>query len=199
MEDALREAQQSADHVSGSGEPQEGATEKPPETVEGAETEAVALDQENEIPSADCVEDILRAIEAGKIPIQYNPGKDRTPFAEYSCRGRLITIVLIRRKGDYFTLLKAEEPTKNTPGAPEVLRSTAEKMSYDRTHSCAFERKVGDASIKIQLGEKGVYLVCRRPHKLAAEELAQTVKHLHRNLNRLFAALESWDSGDEDE
>jgi uncharacterized protein (DUF362 family) len=111
----------------------------------------------------------------------------------------LITILLLQKKGNYFVLVEADQPTRETSGAPEVLRRMAEDMSYNRTGPCAFERTIGDASIKIRLGRNGTYVACRRPHKLRGEELAQTVEHLHKNMNRFLTAFHNRDSGGDDE
>jgi len=142
------------------------------------------------VPVHGSVEELIDALGAGEVPLQYAERGSKLSFARYAFRGENVSLQLVKTSNGYYLLLSYPRGYTQLAGAAEAVKAYMTGLGYEQTGPFFFEKTQGELTFKASLGAHSTNLAEKRGFPFTSASLARALGGLHEKLVALIEELE---------
>lgn len=145
------------------------------------ESDSDSTEPAEEVPGAGAfpsLTELLKRLEAGKIPIYYNPKRKREIFAAFSRHGTRVDIGLVKTRGTHWLMLNFPRAQREDQEFLDSLCEHMEAQGYRNRDGFTFQKEKDQFLLRASLGKNRIVLALRHPSPLPPEPLCKALKNL---------------------
>jgi len=160
-------------------------TETEEEAV-GAAATAVA----GPTPERRTVEELATAVARGELPIWYSDPASRKPYACYRYRNQTVVVQLVKTRHTYCLAVRYPKGYARRVGAGVIINKLMQERGYVERKPFSYFKEQYFFVTRIRFGSTSTNIVQQRRAEFTVHALAQALRAVHAELERILDALE---------